>query len=109
MSWVILVGAGVMEAVWAISLDKSHGFSNPVPTVVFFAALALSMLGLGIAMKDLPLGTAYAVWVGIGASLTVLYGMMFGDDNASLAKVALLAVLVACVIGLKLVEGSPET
>lgn len=103
MAWLILIGAGVMEAVWAVSLERSHGFSNPAPTVVFFIALALSMVGLGIALKSLPLATAYAVWVGIGAALTVTFGMVSGEDPVSFVKVALIAVLIFCVIGLKLV------
>lgn len=71
MSWAILVGSGVLECVWAAALDKSAGFSRTVPTIVFFVAMALSMLGLSHAVRDIPLGVAYSVWVGIGATLTL--------------------------------------
>lgn len=103
MDWVVLIAAGVMESVWAIALDKSQGFTQAAPTVVFAAALALSMIGLAHALKSLPLGTAYAVWVGIGAALTVVYGMVTGIDPVSIPRVALIAGLVLCVIGLKIV------
>ncbi|WP_050304939.1 DMT family transporter, partial [Mycobacterium tuberculosis] len=73
MSWVILVASGVLEAVWATALSASKGLKKPRPTALFLVALALSMVGLAWAMSDLPTGTAYAVWVGIGASLTVLW------------------------------------
>ena len=71
MSWAILVGSGVLECVWAAALDKSAGFSRTVPTIVFFVAMALSMLGLSHAVRDIPLGVAYSGWVGIGATLTL--------------------------------------
>ena len=103
VAWMVLIGAGVMEAVWAISLERSQGFSHMVPTIVFAIALALSMIGLSFALKSLPLGTAYAVWVGIGAALTVIYGMVFGGDSVNFAKIALIVVLISCVVGLKLV------
>lgn len=105
MDWIVLIGSGVMEAVWAVALGKSDGFSHPGPTVVFAAALVLSMAGLAFATKTLPVGTAYAVWVGIGAALTVIYGMVTGSEPASLARIALIAGLVGCVVGLKLVGG----
>ena len=103
MDWVVLVVSGAMEAVWAQALDRSEGFSQPVPTIVFLAALAASMLGLSHAVRSIPLGTAYAVWVGIGAALTVAWGVVSGADSFSWAKVLLIAGLVACVVGLKLV------
>ena len=104
MAWIVLVVSGMMETVWAIALEKSDGFSHPLPTVVFLIGLTLSMAGLGWATKTLPIGTAYAVWVGIGAALTVVYSMVTGVEEASAAKIALIAVLVGCVIGLKLVS-----
>lgn len=106
MAWIVLVASGMMEAVWATALGKSDGFTHPIPTIVFFIALVASMLGLGWATKTLPIGTAYAVWVGIGASLTVIYAMATGAESASLAKIALIVVLVGCVVGLKLVSES---
>ena len=110
MDWVILVVSGAMEAVWAQALDRSEGFSQPIPTIVFLVALAASMLGLSHAVRTIPLGTAYAVWVGIGAALTVAWGVLTvawgvisGAESFSWAKVLLIAGLVACVVGLKLV------
>lgn len=102
MSWLVLVLSGVLEAVWATALGRSEGFSKVGPTVVFGVALLASMGGLAYAMRDLPTGTAYAVWVGIGASLTVAYAMLTGAETVSLVKVLLILGIVACVIGLKL-------
>lgn len=104
MSWVILILSGAFEAVWATALGKSEGFTKLWPTVVFFLACAISMGGLAWAMRDLPTGTAYAVWVGVGASLTVIYAMVTGVEPVSLARVLLLLGLVACIIGLKVVS-----
>lgn len=105
MDWVVLIASGMMESVWAIALGKSDGFAHPGPTVVFVGALVLSMAGLAFATKTLPVGTAYAGWGGIGAALTVVYGMVTGSEPASLARIALIAGLVGCVVGLKLVGG----
>ncbi|KAF0970444.1 DMT family transporter [Gordonia sp. YY1] len=102
MSWLILVLSGVLEAVWATALGKSDGFSKAAPSVVFFVALAASMGGLAFAMRDLPVGTAYAVWVGIGAVLTVIFAMATGDQPVSAIKVFFLLMIVGGVIGLKL-------
>jgi quaternary ammonium compound-resistance protein SugE len=101
MSWIILIISGVFEAVWATALGKSDGFSKPVPTITFVIGLLLSMGGLAWAMRDLPTGTAYAVWVGIGASLTVGYAMITGAEPFSVVKLLLILGIVACVIGLK--------
>ncbi len=106
MSWVILVLAGVIEAVWATALGKSEGFTKLWPTVVFAVGLIVSMAGLAFAMREIPVGTAYAVWVGIGASLTVIYAMVFGGEPASVVKILLILGLVGCVVGLKLVDGA---
>lgn len=86
----------------AAALDKTDGSTNPVTVIVFIAGLAASMLGFGYAVKSLPIGTAYAVWAGIGASVTVIYAMATGSDPVSIVKIVLIAILVACVIGLKL-------
>ncbi|MEV6560493.1 multidrug efflux SMR transporter [Nocardia sp. NPDC051756] len=104
MSWLILMLSGVCEAVWATALGKSAGFSRLVPTVVFLVALAASMAGLAFAMRGLPIGTAYAVWVGIGAVLTVVYAMATGSEPVSLLKVLFLLGIVGSVVGLKLVH-----
>ncbi|MGW4122193.1 DMT family transporter [Nocardia sp. NPDC004711] len=103
MSWLVLVVSGVFEAVWATALGKSEGFTRLGPTAVFGVALVVSMTGLAYAMRGLPVGTAYAVWVGIGAVLTVVYSMATGGDSVSAVKVLFLGGIVACVIGLKLV------
>ncbi|MGW5224540.1 DMT family transporter [Nocardia niigatensis] len=103
MSWIVLVVSGVFEAVWATALGKSEGFSRFGPTVLFGVALVASMAGLAYAMRGLPVGTAYAVWVGIGAVLTVVYSMATGGASVSAVKLVLLGGIVACVIGLKLV------
>ena len=103
MSWIVLILSGVLEAVWATALGKSAGFTRLWPSVVFVVGLLASMAGLAYAMREISTGTAYAVWVGIGAALTVLYAMIFGGDGFSLVKLLLILGLVGCVIGLKLV------
>ena len=104
MSWLVLVLSGVLEAVWATALDKSEGLSRLIPSVVFVAALVMSMGGLAYAMRELPLGTSYAVWVGIGAVLTVAYAMITGAESVSAVKLLLLLGIVGCVVGLKVLH-----
>ena len=104
MSWLVLVLSGVLEAVWATALGRSEGFSRLAPSVVFAVALVLSMVGLAYAMRELPVGTAYAVWVGIGAVLTVLIAMVSGEEPESLVRLLLLAGIVGCVVGLKVLH-----
>lgn len=104
MYWLVLVLSGVLEAVWASALSRTDGFTRPVPTAVFGVALALSMGGLAYAMRGLPVGTAYAVWVGIGAVLTVGFAMATGAESVSAVKVLLLAGIVGCVVGLKVLH-----
>jgi quaternary ammonium compound-resistance protein SugE len=104
MSWFILVLSGAMEAVWATALGKSEGFTRLAPSIVFVVGLVLSMGGLAWAMRDLPIGTAYAVWVGIGAVLTVGYAMVTGEEAASVLKVLFLAMIVGGVVGLKILH-----
>jgi quaternary ammonium compound-resistance protein SugE len=102
MAWFVLVLSGVLEAVWAVALSKSAGLSRVAPSLVFLVGLALSMGGLAYALRSIPVGTGYAVWVGIGAALTVAYGMAFGAESVTLAKLLLLVGLIGCVTGLKL-------
>ena len=104
MAWIVLVVSGVLEAVWATALGKSEGFSKLGPTLVFIPSLLASMAGLAFAMKDLPTGTAYAIWVGIGAALTVVYAMVTGTETASVLKVLFLMMIVGGVVGLKLIH-----
>src|SRR5918994_5595059 len=103
VSWVILVLSGVLEAVWATALGKSEGFTKLWPSIVFGVTLVASMGGLAWAMRDISTGTAYAVWVGIGAALTVAYAMITGAEAFSIVKLLLLLGLVGCVVGLKVV------
>lgn len=103
MAWLILVLSGALEAVWATALGRSDGFTRPVPSLVFAVTAVLSVVGLAMAMRELPTGTSYAVWVGIGASLTVGYAMLTGGEPASLAKVLLIGGVIGCVVGLRLV------
>ena len=102
MSWIVLVVSGVLEAVWATALSRSEGFTRLWPSLLFAMSCALSMGGLAYAMREIPVGTGYAVWVGIGAALTVAYGMATGAEPTSPLKIVLLLGLVGCVIGLKL-------
>jgi quaternary ammonium compound-resistance protein SugE len=104
MAWLILVASGVLEAIWATALGASKGFKRPVATAVFVVCLVLSMIGLSVAMLSLPVGTAYAVWVGIGAVLTVLIAVARGQERLSVLRGVLLAGLIGCVVGLKVVS-----
>ncbi|MDQ1073901.1 MULTISPECIES: SMR family transporter [Microbacterium] len=104
MSWIVLIVSGILEAVWATALGRSEGFTRLWPTVVFGVALVASMGGLAFAMREIPTGTAYAVWVGIGAALTVVFAMATGAEALSVVKVLLVLGLVGCVVGLKLVS-----
>ena len=108
MYWPVLIVSAVLEAVWATALGYSDGFSVLVPTIVFFVALAAAWPGLAYAMRGIPIGTAYAVWTGLGAALTVTYAITFGGESASVLKVLFLAGIIACVIGLKLVHSREE-
>lgn len=104
MAWLILILSGMFEAVWAAALGASHGFKRLVPTLIFLMSLSLSMAGLAWAMTSLPTGTAYAVWVGIGATLTVIWGFVKGYERPTIVRVLLLVLLVGFVIGLKVVS-----
>lgn len=110
MAWLVLLLSAVCEAVWATALGESHGFTEPVPTVVFFIATTLSMIGLGWAVRHIPIGTAYAVWVGVGAALTVTYAMVTGAESVSVGKIIFISGIVLAVIGLKLApDPRPKT
>jgi quaternary ammonium compound-resistance protein SugE len=101
VSWLVLLASAVLEAVWATALGLSDGLTRPLPTVVFAVTAALSMLGLGLAIRSIPLGTAYAVWVGIGAALTVGWAMATGTEPFSVVKLLFIAGIVGCAAGLK--------
>ncbi|GAA1585108.1 multidrug efflux SMR transporter [Kribbella hippodromi] len=104
MAWLILVLAGILESVWATALSESKGLTRVRPALLFVVSLTLSMAGLAWAMKTLPTGTSYAVWVGIGATLTLLWGFKTGKDRATWTKSLLLVLLVGSIIGLKVVS-----
>lgn len=109
MAWFVLLLSAVFEAVWATALGASDGFSHLRPTLVFVVFLTLSQLGLALAMRVIPLGTAYAVWTGVGAALTVAWSMATGAESADPLKIAFLVGIVGCVIGLKLLPSGPQT
>lgn len=106
MAWFVLIVSAVFEAVWATALGQSAGFTLPVPTAVFAVALVISMIGLGWAAKHIPIGTSYAVWVGIGAALTVTWAIATGAEAFSIAKVVCIAAIIGAVVGLKLVPSA---
>jgi quaternary ammonium compound-resistance protein SugE len=102
MNWLLLVLAGLCEVAWAIGLKYTEGFTRPLPTVGTISAMLISIWLLGIAMKSLPVGTAYAVWVGIGATGTAILGIILLNESASAARLASLGLIVAGIVGLKL-------
>ena len=104
MTWVILIASGLLEAVWAAAMQASKGFNKWKPTVLFAGAMILSMGGLAWAMLEIPTGTAYAVWVGVGAVATVLLQLARGKERLTLVRSLLLVLLVGCLVGLKLVS-----
>ncbi len=102
MSWLILLLAGLFEVVWAIGLKYTDGFTRLWPSVGTLTAMLISVLLLGVAMKHLPVGTAYAVWVGVGAVGTVILGIMLFNEPATAARLASMGLIVAGIVGLKL-------
>ncbi|QOC93002.1 DMT family transporter [Micromonospora craniellae] len=102
MAWIALVISGLLETAWAIALDRSAGFTRPVPSAVFAVTLVLSMAGLAYALREIPVGTGYAIWVGIGATGTALVGMIALGESASLPRLLCLLLVVAGVVGLKI-------
>ena len=108
MYWLVLILSGVLEAVWATALSASDGFRRPGPTVVFAVAVAASMAGLAYALKALPTGTAYAVWVGIGVIGTVLLAVARGGETLGAARGGLLLLLLVSIVGLKLVDSGAD-
>ena len=98
MAWIVLIASGMLEAGWALSLKASHGFTKLWPSVAFVVMLVLSMVGLSIALKSLPVGVAYGVWVGIGASLTAVLAVVLFDEPVTVLKVISLVLIVAGVV-----------
>ncbi len=101
MTWTLVFLAGLLEVGWAVGLKYTDGFSRPVPTLLTLAAMLASLVLLALAMKQLPVGTAYAVWVGIGAVGTVIAGVFLFDESLSLARLVSVGVIVVGVLGLK--------
>lgn len=106
MAWLLLVIAGLLEIVWAVGLKQTEGLTRFWPTVITLTAMVASVVLLGVAMKSLPMGTSYAVWVGIGAVGTAAMGILFLGESASLGRIASLALILAGIIGLKLATPS---
>ncbi|MGN8276939.1 quaternary ammonium compound efflux SMR transporter SugE [Pseudomonas sp. SMN5] len=101
MSWIILFFAGLFEVGWAVGLKYTDGFSRPLPTALTIAAMGISLGLLGLAMKELPLGTAYAVWTGVGAVGTVIAGIILFGESTALVRLVSVALIVTGLIGLK--------
>jgi quaternary ammonium compound-resistance protein SugE len=102
-AWLVLLVAGLCEVAWAIGLKYTEGFTRPVPSVWTLAAMAVSIVLLAWSLKTLPVGTAYAVWTGIGAVGTALLGMMLFDESREVARLVCIGLIVAGILGLKLV------
>ena len=101
MSWIILFLAGLFEVGWAVGLKYTDGFSRPLPTALTIAAMAISLGLLGLAMKELPLGTAYAIWTGVGAVGTVIAGIILFGESMALFRLASVGLIIAGLVGLK--------
>ena len=102
MSWIILFFAGLFEVGWAVGLKYTDGFTRPLPTVLTVAAMAISLGLLGLAMKELPLGTAYAIWTGVGAVGTVIAGIILFGESMALIRLASVALIITGLVGLKI-------
>lgn len=105
MDWIILFVAGLFEVVWAIGLKYSEGFSRPLPSVITIVGMVISVALLAIALRTLPVGTAYAVWTGIGAVGTVIFGILLLGEPVEVLRLLCIGLIVAGVIGLRLVSG----
>jgi quaternary ammonium compound-resistance protein SugE len=104
MAWVYLAIAGIFEMGWAIGLKYTEGFTRPLPTILTVGAMIISVILLGIALRDLPVGTGYAVWTGIGTVGTALLGMYLFGDPATAARLASIGLIVAGIVGLKVLS-----
>jgi len=103
MAWLILIAAGLTEVGWAVGLKYTHGFTRPMPTALTVTAMVLSLWLLGLAVRTLPLGTAYAIWTGIGTVGTVAVGVMLFEEPASIVRLLCVSLIVSGIVGLKLV------
>ncbi|WP_095170316.1 quaternary ammonium compound efflux SMR transporter SugE [Pseudomonas sp. Irchel 3H3] len=102
MAWIILFFAGLFEVGWAVGLKYTDGFSRPLPTALTITAMVISLGLLGLAMKELPLGTAYAIWTGVGAVGTVIAGIILFGESMALFRLASVALIIAGLVGLKI-------
>lgn len=109
MAWVLLVIAGLLEVCWAIGLKYTEGFSRPLPTVLTVAAIIASMVLLSMAVRSLPIGTAYAIWVGIGALGAAVLGIFLFQEPVTPSRVVFLLLLLTSIIGLKLTSGGARS
>jgi quaternary ammonium compound-resistance protein SugE len=106
MAWVYLIVAGLLETGWAIGLKYTEGFTRPVPSILTIVAIAASMFLLALAAKTIPIGTAYSVWVGIGAVGAVILGIILFDEPRDFARLAFVGLLIVSLVGLKLTSSS---
>jgi quaternary ammonium compound-resistance protein SugE len=104
VAWLVLVVSGLLETVWAVALAQSRHLTRPGPSLLFAAAITVSMVGLAVALRTIPVGTGYAVWVGIGAVGTAIYGMTVLGEPATTGRILCLLLIVAGVAGLKLLH-----
>ncbi len=106
MAWIYLLVAGVFECIWAVGLKYTEGFTKPLPSVTSLAAMVISVWLLALAMKEIPMGTAYAVWTGIGAVSVAIVGMILFDESREILRLISLMLIITGIVGLKLVSGS---
>jgi len=104
MSWIYLFAAGLFEIGWAVGLKYTHGFSRLVPSVITIGAMAISLFLLGLALRTLPLGTAYAIWTGIGTVGTAILGIYLFSESAEVLRLVCIGLIVSGIVGLKLVS-----
>ena len=109
MAWIYLLVAGLFECVWAVGLKYTEGFSKPVPSAITLSAMLASVWLLSLAMKDIPIGTAYAIWTGIGAVGVAIIGMVLFDESKELIRVMCLLLIITGIIGLKVFSGNGTT
>lgn len=105
MPWLLLVIAGLLEVCWAVGLKYTDGFRKPLPSILVIAAMAVSMFLLGLAARSLPIGTAYAVWVGIGALGAAILGIILFGEPVTLPRIGFITLLLIAIVGLKLTSG----
>lgn len=102
MAWFILVVAGLLETAWAVGLKYTDGFTRPWPSALTIIGIVISMFLLSLAARELPIGTAYSVWVGIGAAGAVVFGVVLFGEPASLGRLFFLALMLIAIVGLKI-------